>query len=144
MNTFDLRRDTLGICAALGICASAILVGCGGTPGGQTAFSPAQTLVQPQNHRCGFYGICVYLRVSPSHPTIHVNQQRELHTVSWCNRGECHKEEVDAQWSSSGGSLQVIDGGKEAIFSASSPGVYKVVAKAGSLTGRAKVTVTSP
>ena len=61
----------------------------------------------------------------------------------------CHgRNEVDATWSSTGGSLQVIDGGKEAPFSASSPGVYTVIAKYSylgwRLEGQATVTVTSP
>jgi hypothetical protein len=49
MKTFDLGRYALGICAA-----AAVLSGCGGSPEGQAAFSPAHTVVQPQNRVCGF------------------------------------------------------------------------------------------
>jgi hypothetical protein len=134
----NLRLDRY----ALGICASAILVGCGGTPGGQTAFSRAQTVAQPQNHWCSPFGPCFTMRVRPPHPTIRVNQQQTLEAWIWGPSNG--KYQPDATWKSSGGSLQVIDGGKDAIFSASSPGQYRVVARVGALHGRAIVTVTSP
>ena len=74
-----------------------------------------------------------------SHFKLHDNLQR---WSSYRNRCFRHVRE-SAVWSSSGGSLQPNPKGKSAVFSASSPGLYTVVAKYAGLEGQATVTVTS-
>ncbi len=139
MKTFNLRRDALGICAAV-----ALLSGCGGSQAPSMSLAPQ--IAAPQSAAAGsalHVGPLFFFRfrIKPHNPTIQVNQQRELRAsltdgIGWCK--------VDATWSTSGGSLQVIDGGKEAIFSASLPGKYTVGAKYNSFSDTDKVRVTSP
>ena len=49
-----------------------------------------------------------------------------------------------ASWTASGGVIQPLNGGTEAIFFALQPGVYRVHAKYEWFAARATVTVTSP
>jgi hypothetical protein len=114
----------------------------------QTALAQAQTLVQPQS-RLGGPMVCTQccglgLHVDPKNSTIPVNQQATLYDKFKVDEGGlgCHSYKVDATWRSSGGSLQVLDGGTGVIFTASSPGVYTIVATYGRQTGKAHVTVT--
>ncbi|MGA8574443.1 MAG: hypothetical protein WB609_01990 [Candidatus Cybelea sp.] len=131
------------------IIAAAMLDGCSGTPATQGAFMATQTLVRPPciTGECGRTA----LRVLPKRSTIQLNQQITLHDkFRYCLApNECGSwHPVVANWSSSGGSLQVISGGMEADFSASSPGAYKIVAgfvwQGIRYKGKAWVMVSSP
>jgi hypothetical protein len=131
------------------IIGAAMLAGCSGTPTAAGAFAPAQTLVR----RPCITGECgsTALRVLPKHSTVQLNQQITLHDkFRFCFApNECGSwHPVSATWSSSGGSLQVINGGTEAKFTASSTGLYKVGASyvwdSRTYNGKATVTVRSP
>jgi len=123
--------------------AVAMLVGCS-SPGAPAAFPPAQAFIKPQF--C-FLGSCSF-HVLPRRSTIELDQQITLHDdYRICSIAGCTNGMVNAAWHSRGGSLHVIDEGKKAVFSASSPGTYTVFAKYDDYgqvyRARAQVTVTS-
>ena len=123
--------------------AAGMLVGCS-SPGTPAPFQPAQTFVRPQF--C-FFGSCSF-HVLPRRSTIELDQQITLHDdYRICSIAGCTNGMVNAAWHSRGGSLHVIDEGKKAVFSASSPGTYTVFAKYDDYgqvyRARAQVTVTS-
>ena len=130
MTNFIFGRWALAICVA-----SAILVGCGGSQP-LLEGSSAQTAVP--------MGQCDRFRVQPSNSTIGINEQLTLGAYKYLRFFRCGRVPVPATWSSNGGSLQVIDSGQEALFSASSPGVYTVHAKWDNHGAKATVTVSSP
>jgi hypothetical protein len=144
METFNLRRYALGICAAV-----AVLSGCGGSQSPSMLLAPAQALAQPQgNSVTPMYirpsGCDVGLRVHPKYSTIRVNQKITIRDMFVRDIfGNCAHYRVGASWSSNGGSLRVIHGGTAATFSASSPGVYTVTATYYNIVN-ATVNVTSP
>jgi hypothetical protein len=125
------------------VATTAMLGGCTGPTATQASLAPAQTLVQPQH--CFFYCDHSALSVLPKKSTAQLNQQITLHDLlEICFKNSCYNSRVNAAWSSSGGSLQVIDGGEKAIFSASSPGPYSVSAVYEGFYATATVAVTSP
>ena len=130
--------------------AAAVLVGCAGPAARQPAFTPAQALFQPQSHLLtpAICGTCCphELDILPETATIKAGQQITLVDEYDFERffHRCGQKGVDAVWTTSGGSLQVINGGTEAVFSASSAGVYYVAAQYRKRTGKATMTVTLP
>ena len=139
MKISDLGRYALGICAAV-----AVLSGCGGSQ--PPSMSLAPQIAAPQSAAVGSSRCLSRLFVDPRSSYRRVGRSVNLHAILRTHaigRG-CWRGGVQAAWSASGGSLQVINGGWEAIFSASLPGTYTVFATYGGLTGSAEVTVTSP
>ncbi|MGA8100416.1 MAG: hypothetical protein WB810_17310 [Candidatus Cybelea sp.] len=138
MKTFDPRRYALGVCAVV-----ALLSGCGGSQSPSMLLAPQ--IAAPQSAAAGPLIVCNWFHVNPRHPTILLGEPVTLRAyLKFRIYGPCGRHLVVAAWNSSGGSLQVIDGGEKAIFSASSLGVYTVVAKYNGFHSRALVTVTSP
>ena len=144
MKSSNLRRDALGICLAV-----VVLSGCGGSQSPSMSLAPQ--IAAPQSAAAGsallvgaqprrVNGIHIY----PQRPTIQLGQSVTLHDFFHFCGFVCFGGREDAAWSSSGGSLQVIHNGKKAIFSASSPGEYTVVATYDTFTASDTVTVTPP
>ena len=119
-----MATRALVFAAASAAAAAGMLVGCAGT-----AAMPAVTAHASIRPQFCFFGSCSF-HVLPRRTTIQLDQQITLHDdYRNCSIAGCTNEMVNAAWSSSGGSLHVIDEGKRAIFSASSPGTYTVLAR---------------
>lgn len=127
--------------SAVGVLISAVMLGCAGPAAREGALEPPQTVGLARPQREGGF-----VEVLPPYSTVGLGQNITLHDeVGWvCGyMNICWKHEP-ATWSSSGGSLKVHRGHRQATFSASTPGVYTVYAKYHLSTGSASVTVTSP
>ncbi len=134
---------------SVGGCLAALLVaGCSGVSpsstinplGGvasQGAIDAPSTTTQTPLNRCR-----QGLHVSPNHATIKVNQQLHLHDyyLHW-DSPICEQSYEPASWTASGGVIQPVGGGKEAVFFALLPGVYRVNAKWSGSRAHSTVTV---
>ena len=87
--------------------------------------------------------VCFGLYIKPNTATIKVDQQITLRSEykSPLMRN-CSIAAVSAVWRSTGGSLQVIHNGKQAIFSSSAVGTYTVSAYWHGLKANATIMVT--
>lgn len=142
-----IARGSLLVVAA-SLASAGVLAGCSGTTPTQSSLAYPQTLMQPRTGLttpdiCGTCCPRKLFHILPRRSTIQVNQQVTLYSCLYFQLGGCHRMEAGAAWKSRGGSLQVIDGGGEAIFSASSPGTYIIRAKYQGVHSRATLIVTA-
>jgi hypothetical protein len=98
------------------------LTACGGSGTPASPVRPASTAAIQHNCQKGVY-------IVPGSATIHINQVQRLSAYQhfpW--QGLCYTGPIAAHWSASGGTLKVINSGKQADFSASTTGGYTITA----------------
>jgi hypothetical protein len=113
----------------------AVLTGCGGSWTPASPVQPAATAAIPNSCQRGVF-------IVPRSATIHVNQVQLLSAYQhfpW--QGLCYTGPIPAQWSATGGTLKVINSGKQADFSASKTGSYTITARVPRL-GAATASIT--
>ena len=140
------------IISAGGCIAALLVAGCGGMSPSSTinplgGVASKGAIDAPSTTAEATPRLCNRFYVIPKAATITVSQPLKLHDnlQQWdYYRNRCDESRVSAVWSSSGGSLQANPKGKSAVFSASLPGLYTVVARYPERRGQATVTVTLP
>jgi hypothetical protein len=130
--TRHLKRTELALAAPSLLLA--VLTGCSGSGAPASPVQPAplsglsspvntRNSAVPNNCQKGIY-------IVPRSATIHLNQVQLLSAYQhfpW--QGLCYTGPIKAYWSASGGTLKVINSGKQADFSASKTGSYTITAR---------------